>query len=441
MASDRATRRNRVQPYTSSSPPNGPVYSLDNFTSAQRSIIDSEVAKSLEELQLTLSSIKRTHTGTRVLAPNTLTGYEGHLRTLNYFLALIGDWSSMLILRDDAPDFAPAIRDKSLALFIDWKTLPAGTIMKKRDGEIIKDAFGRDLIADGCWKAPGNTTPFSAAVSALHIARGFKGMAYEEECESCMAKYRNSGDVSGCFHHAGRAHLWRRGNSRLSNLYTDRLSKLVRVDMKGYMAQGDSPLTPQELLDVRTKLLSTNCIEDFRLWTMILVSTKLFLRSDEICRFNPELQFLPELTIKREEAVSAMAVLIQGKRDTTPVILYLWRDDDIPEFDAIIQLLAWVHVSKYSGGPLFRKDLNDGNEEPIPAKRYLNDCKDVFMKVTERRGPWGTHSARKTGWLFGAWGNASDVSLAQDSRHAGLDQAMRYKQDALSQLEIARASR
>lgn len=73
--------------------------------------------------------------------------------------------------------------------------------------------------------------------------------------------------------------------------------------------------------------------------------------------------------------------------------------------------------------------------QPDP-KAYKNVCE----RITGRHGPWGTHTGRKTGWLLGAWGNASDVSLAMDSRHAGLEQAQRYKQDAMGLMDIAKAA-
>lgn len=52
-------------------------------------------------------------------------------------------------------------------------------------------------------------------------------------------------------------------------------------DGKLYVAEGACPLTPFEVLAIRNRLLSTNQIEDFQLWVLLLVSIKLFLRSGE----------------------------------------------------------------------------------------------------------------------------------------------------------------
>lgn len=418
------------------------VYSLNRFTQSQQRLIEQNVAASLRQLRLDLSELPRPQLGSRVLSDSSTKGYLGNIRMLEYFLALIGDWSSILILRENAPEFAPAVRDTSLAMFISWKTATAGDIMKDSHGIIIKDAFGRQLKADGCWNSPACHVPFSAAISALHAARGFsKDMPYADVCNSCLQEYRRTRDHGrGCFHHGSQPRLWRKGNPRFSEVYKNRIRLLKVVELRGYQSNGNSPLTPRELLQIRSDLLSQNCISAYKLWTMILLSVKQFRRGDEVVSLQEDLHFLPELTVMRDDRVVSISLLVDGKRDVTPAILAVHVDDAIPELCLLRMLFAWIWISEYREGPIFPKDLSSTVLVPMTKKDFLEAYKKVCQRITGRGGPWGTHTGKKTGWLLGAWGNASDVSLAMDSRHAGLEQAQRYKQDAMGLMDIAKAA-
>ena len=84
----------------------------------------------------------------------------------------------------------------------------------------------------------------------------------------------------GCRLHRGKPLIWRRGCPIESGTVKHAFKKSAK-DGEGYQPNGDSPLTPLELLQIRTRLLSTNRIEDFQLWVLLLISIKLFLRSNE----------------------------------------------------------------------------------------------------------------------------------------------------------------
>ena len=180
------------------------VYSLKTLTAAKRRRVDEEIKETLKNLELSLSRTKKRLTGSRVLKKRSLKSYEATLGALEYFFALISDWESMLILRPDSPDFFPAMNAESLVLFLDWKTKKPGEVLRTRGGEKVKSLLGGYLKADGGWSSPHNTTPWAAAISAVHIAKGMGGTAYEESCRDCIEKYKTTtGDViSGCRFHA-----------------------------------------------------------------------------------------------------------------------------------------------------------------------------------------------------------------------------------------------
>lgn len=54
----------------------------------------------------------------------------------------------------------------------------------------------------------------------------------------------------------------------------------------GYRAEGDSPLTPWELVQIRNSRVFTGKAEDLQFYVIVLLAVKLFLRSDEFLNLN-----------------------------------------------------------------------------------------------------------------------------------------------------------
>lgn len=211
-------------------------------------------------------------------------------------MSQIGDYESMIIFRKDAPKNSPSANVNSLIAFIDWKTQEEGTLVKREGGEPYRKAWptrSRHLIkADGGWRSPDIMRIFGAAISTLHTAAGKGGERYEDPCEDCIELYEKDKTL-GCRPHAGNPKLWRVGNPRQAAKLVDRIARLKRIDFPGYKPKGDTMLLPQELIGIRNYLLLQNKFSSVRLWTMILCSVRLFLRSDELGISDAD--FIPEL--------------------------------------------------------------------------------------------------------------------------------------------------
>lgn len=67
------------------------------------------------------------------------------------------------------------------------------------------------------------------------------------------------------------------------------------------------------------------------------------------------------------------------------------------------------------------------------------DIKRRFGHVLERDNPITSHSFRKTGYLFAAWGRADMDTAMKSARHKNFSTAQLYMGDAAGQLEIAKA--
>jgi hypothetical protein len=130
----------------------------------------------------------------------------------------------------------------------------------------------------GGWVDPQNVAQMLSAVGAVHAARKQRG-PYQEKCAECVALDREK-KYMGCRFHRGAPAIWRRGNPTECD-QVENCVKQNSQDGASYVPEGDSPLTPWELVDIRTFLLSSNDLFDLMLWVVTLVAVKLFLREDE----------------------------------------------------------------------------------------------------------------------------------------------------------------
>jgi hypothetical protein len=59
------------------------------------------------------------------------------------------------------------------------------------------------------------------------------------------------------------------------------------------------------------------------------------------------------------------------------------------------------------------------------------------MLFPQRKGPWGSHSCRKTAYLLAVWGGGQDSDMMQSARHKTLANAIKYKEDATYLMELS----
>lgn len=99
-------------------------------------------------------------------------------------------------------------------------------------------------------------------------------------------------------------------------------------------------------------------------------------------------------------------------------------------------LLAYVYLSGVNDGFLF-----PGNDNGhISYDQYQSEFQSVCEMLIERLGPFGTHSGRKTAYLFAVWGGGADSDIMLSARHKTVSNAMKYKKDATYLLHLANAN-
>jgi len=161
-------------------------------------------------------------------------------------------------------------------------------------------------------------------------------------------------------------------------------------DSSDYVAKGDSPLTPWELIDIRNYLLRSGSLWDFQFWTMILVACKLFLREDELSSLSFGSIDKSLSVVDESGSVHGLAVVIKGKSDSKPVTLMLWGDDDVPELCPVRHLLAFLSMLGSRSGYFFPDYATNSSmssshvSSPIAYSTFQEKFKTLCRKFIPR---------------------------------------------------------
>jgi len=107
----------------------------------------------LKRMQLSMGS-PRSLLGSRVLAENSEKQASVHHRGLMNFAMAVGDFESMIMLSENAPEgFCPSIAPSLMADYISWKTTSSKQLVLKTDGQVLVNFHTKDPIT-------GNTVSF-----------------------------------------------------------------------------------------------------------------------------------------------------------------------------------------------------------------------------------------------------------------------------------------
>lgn len=408
-----------------------------NINEKIKEIAEKEIQILLNKLELNCSESSQSLIGSKPLAANTIKAYQKHIRGIEKFCMLIGDYHSLLILLEKPPEpFVPAMSPETISYYIHFKRWKRDTALKNIiSNQPILDIFGNPILCEGSWKDPKNVDQFIAAIGTIHAARGHREQFFES-CASCIEDEQNL----GCRFHRGNPLLWRRGNPKNCSLLENVISKNTKVG-SGYVAKGDSPLTPWEIADMRECLVNSNNLFDLQLYVMILLSIKLFLREEELASIKIE-SFNEDLfVISSTGFVEGLSLFIQGKSDKQPVTLMIWTDHEIPNLCPVRHLLVYLHEANIKNGYIFpsrKKSGEQTSDDPISYETYNEAFKTLCATFVKREGRYGSHSCRKTGYLFAVWGKGEDSDIMLSARHKTLSSAMKYKRDATFLLNLAK---
>ena len=448
------------------------VNGIKNFIQTRR--LDSTV-------QLAITTTIR---GSKEGAPS-LNEYHVYLAMLGRFAALVGDYRTACICdRDMCPRNPLPADPKTIARFYHWKSGGSNDVLlDPSTGEIVKDIDGNILLCTGEWNSPSCINEMQAALTNLHRTYANLRGAYQDECKDCRAangmtvggdhdNIPASGTWRSCICHSGCPLLVARGDATVATETKDAFNKVKAAMKSKHVVRGNCCLYPRDVRTLHKYLVSSARMYYQQLYTMIILGIKLFFRADELLSLSVD-DFKMSLAVIHPDSVRSLAVSVQGKSDEKGVILKLWRDDENPEFCPIRLLLTYLKVAGIKSGYVFPRwsDLKasmnsktgDGHfDRPLAYNDFLGRLKTVlcqclphqFKKDTNTM--IGTHTLRKTAYLFAMWGVAQHMSASEpekpicdvlyagilkSARHSSIQNAATYIKDGSTFYEIVKEER
>jgi hypothetical protein len=411
----------------------------------------------------------------------TKTEYHQIWNQVRSFAVVREDYQSACILTREMCPFNPLpVRPSTLCEYMKFKYQKAGTIVCEYGTDtpiLIKHGPGSDeceiLEATGDWHAPMVINKFRAAMKYLHRMYTHLREGYIPSCSYCVTinqDHVGTGMYLACPQHAGRPCLLESGCPVNSVPFTDEC-KLASIRMMEHIPVGALCLLPGDIRDLRRALLGSD-LQSYQVYVMILLGVKLFLRSSELLSLRME-QFEQKLYIVNEEEVRAVALYIQGKSDRQKKYLYIWADECCPEFCPLRHLLVYLSLTGIRTGllfPYFNK-IQTPLVVPETEWKYTQWRQRLRLLVTrhcEHKSSTlsvmriGTHTLRKTGYLFAVFGimrfngyNITDstvgvergcselqfASILKSARHSTVQNAMTYFQDTATMYEAIQQER
>ena len=118
------------------------------------------------------------------LADMTQLTYETHYRGLSRFFKMIGDYKSLLMLRDKRPKSCLSMKVESHIMYMWYKFRPTKTVLTNLAGILVTDITGIIKHCSGSWNDPGKCKQYSGALYCIHIASKQNGH-YCKMCDEC----------------------------------------------------------------------------------------------------------------------------------------------------------------------------------------------------------------------------------------------------------------
>ena len=138
------------------------------------------------------------------IAPQTAANYEIFLRQLWWFMAMVGDYDSMLLLLVHPPAAGtPASNVNTLKAFFEHRFLPLGTkLYVNGDVEVpLLDIHGRHIQAQGGVKNYNWLSSGYSALAHIHQTHHHNG-GYHPRCDTCFTLFSEPDpSPTPCQHH------------------------------------------------------------------------------------------------------------------------------------------------------------------------------------------------------------------------------------------------
>lgn len=385
------------------------------------------------------------------------TALDVAMRGLWNFLAIIGDYQSMLVLLPHPPKGCPSLRVASVVSYILYKFHPKKSPLREgwdQEGPEVVDILGRTVQCEGTVKNKDKFDCIFAGLGRLHSdATVVKdtSTSYHSQCPECFEIFaarvdKDDWNFPPCQAHIGVAgnvsHYLPSGNVTKSSVFKTLIDYIDRVsDTRGYKTKHKEFLLPSNFIDIHKYMEATGYLMfDVTMYTMILGATYYAGRFEGYSdvMFG---DFLPDMFQVFGSTIKCLAQQIKEKTDKQWHIYNLFFNDHCPKMCYLRHLLVLVHSLNLSGGHIF------GTEEQLVcwdnstpkalsgAIQYDKALKWLQSRAIKnipqcQKGTLGMHSFRATFYLMFILGGGQEAQAQRNARHKTKEQSDKYVRDA-----------
>lgn len=389
---------------------------------------------------------------------NTQRNYEQFMRQFWWFLAMIGDYSSMLLLLPHPPAMGepghgtwPSIELNSMELFVQHKCQKPSKLPLTQSGGTgaVFDVHGNNVLGQGTINNPGWMESFYAAVSHIHHMNG-QGGTYLNRCADCCDIFQKflagDGDVylhRPCPQHSIQ-HRISRGNPSLSKFSTTQKKKILKDSKaRDYHVKKRSALFPSDLEDISNRLSSSQYpLHDLVCFTMLLNAIEGGMRFDGYEHATvADFERYSGNWLLKTNSIGHLAQGVKEKNDTQWSVYQVSWKDSFPKACFLRHLLVMVHCVGVRSGHLYpsKEGLHDSqlsvagiSKSGMGYSCWTRWFKNMLATACRHShlGNWGAHTPRRTFYLFGVLGGGLFEPLMRNARHVCERTAKSYYEDA-----------
>ena len=394
------------------------------------------------------------------LACATAWNYERIMRSFWNFLAIKGDYNSMLLLLRNHSSTCPSTNSHSVAHFVFHKFHAPGTKLTSNgleSGKPVYDAFGNQILTQGSIQNYEALNGFFAALALLHLKIGQKKTQYRDHCDACLANFVNDPkSPKPCSDHLydGVGFLFKCKGNPLTSTTVEKARQWLKNEatLRGYQADSRTPFFPHDIDNFQRHVDSHNFdLCELRNYLMVLSAIHTASRFDEYHSIDfSHFEMYNEHWIVSSDNVKQLVQGVKGKSDDDWFRYSIEFDDFYPKRCYLRHLLVYVHCLNLQGGFLFPsdKEIKEHFDSSHPItwtattalhasdfQEWLFQRRDNNCIHTEYTN-WGNHSPRHTKYLFAILGGGDPLAVQRNARHSSSDTALKYLQDAMYLLNL-----
>ena len=383
------------------------------------------------------------------VADNTEANYEQSLKQMWNFLAIVGDYESMLILLSKPPPNCPSMSRDRIVQYVHHRFAEPLTPLTKdgtSHGDRVKCALGNSMSSEGSVQNCRWLDSIFASLAEVHLCNDRNGQ-YEEQCLHC-----NTAKDFCPTHKEKKVYtkIQNRGDPT-SSPQVKKVKKWLKSETvaRGYSPDHKSPFLPGDITTMHKAVTASQFdIWNFQNYLVILDAVEHGCRFDSMGRIEvATFEVCQEHWVLKNGVITNIAQRVREKTDKRDYDYRIHFQDYIPQRCLARHLLVFVHCLNILEGYLFldKPDLEDVHKlakdgcerqntqdrNPLDYTKFGNWIAQVATKMDEPHlANFGPHSPRGTKYLMNYLGGAHFAQAAKTSRHSSLETAQSYFDDA-----------